>query len=35
MSEDIATVPWVLANVKDKEVSDFFVATLQAKVVKE
>jgi len=34
MPGDKATVSWVKANVKDKEVADFFVATLQAKVVK-
>ena len=30
----VATIPWVKANVKDKEVRSFFVAVLQAKVVK-
>jgi len=30
-----ATVPWVRKNIRDKEVSDFFVLVLSAKVVKE
>ena len=35
MREEKASIPWVRANVKDKEVADFFVAMLQARVVKE
>jgi len=34
MSEEKATVAWVKVNIKDVEVCDFFVATLQAKVMK-
>jgi len=33
--EEKATIPWVKKNVADREVSDFFVGVLQAKVVKE
>jgi hypothetical protein len=31
---DPATPAWVRANIVDREVRDFFVATLQSKVVK-
>ena len=32
--DKVATPSWVRANVADREVCDFFVRTLQAKVVK-